>query len=80
MERVFYMKEGVTTWQLLRKSTVSLDVTQPAQEVASVITLILGMYPGREIEILWQIEEGGGSALARLEHGERTIAAEEAID
>ncbi len=51
-----------------------------AQEVASVITLIPGMYPGREIEILWQIEEEGGSALARLEHGERTIAAEEAID
>ena len=55
---------------VITKIDVSLDVTQPAQEVASVITLILGMYPGREIAILRQIDKGGGSALARIEHDE----------
>lgn len=52
---------------VITKVDVSLDVTQPAQEVASVITLILSMYPGREIEILSQIDEEVGSALAALE-------------
>lgn len=53
---------------VITKVDVSLDVTQPAQEVASVITLLLGMYPGREIEILRQIDEEVGDAMARLEH------------
>lgn len=53
---------------VITKVDVSLDVTQPAQEVAAVITLLLGMYPGREIEILRQIDEGVGGELARLEH------------
>ncbi|MBU5673261.1 hypothetical protein [Paenibacillus brevis] len=52
---------------VITKFDVSLDVTQPAQEVADVITLLLGMYPGREIEILQQIDEEVGSALAKLE-------------
>ena len=65
---------------VITKVDVSLDITQLAQEVASVITMILGMYQGREVKIFRQIDERVRATLAGLEHDERTIAAEEATD
>ncbi|WP_410770962.1 hypothetical protein [Fontibacillus sp. BL9] len=55
---------------LITKIDVSLDLKQPAQEVIDVITLILSMYPGREIEILRQIDEEVGMAVAQLERSQ----------
>ncbi|WP_339816758.1 hypothetical protein MKZ15_15315 [Paenibacillus sp. FSL R7-0216] len=52
----------------ITKVDVSIDLRYPVQEVSDIIALILGMYPGREIEILRGIDEEVGSALARLEH------------
>lgn len=56
------------TLALITKIDVSLNLQKPAEEVCNVITLILSMYPGRQLEILRQIDEEVGSALARLEH------------
>lgn len=51
---------------VVTKIDVSLDLQHPVREVSDVITLILSMYPGREIEILSQIDDEVGAALARL--------------
>lgn len=53
---------------VVTKVDVSLDLQHPVREVSDIITLILGMYPGREIELLRGIDNEVGSALARLEH------------
>ncbi|WP_059043915.1 hypothetical protein [Paenibacillus rubinfantis] len=53
---------------VVTKVDVSIDLQHPVREVSDIITLILGMYPGREIEILRGIDNEVGSALARLEH------------
>jgi hypothetical protein len=53
---------------VVTKVDVSLDLQHPVREVSDVITLVLSMYPGRQIEILRQIDDEVGSALARLEH------------
>lgn len=52
---------------VITKVDVSLDLKQPAKEICDVITLVLSMHPGREIEILQQIDEEVGSALVKLE-------------
>lgn len=52
---------------VLTKVDVSLDLQNPVGEVSDVITLILSMYPGREVEILRQIDEEIGNALALIE-------------
>lgn len=51
---------------VVTKIDVSLDLQHPVREVSDVITLILSMYPGREIEILSQIDDEVGAELARL--------------
>ncbi|MGP0583716.1 hypothetical protein [Paenibacillus timonensis] len=53
---------------VVTKVDVSIDLQHPVREVSDIVTLILGMYPGREIEILSGIDNEVGSALARLEH------------
>lgn len=51
---------------LVTKVEVSLDLQQPVREVADVITLVISMHPGHEIEILRQIDEEVGNALAQI--------------
>jgi len=61
---------------VVTKVDVSIDLQHPVREVSDIITLILGMYPGREIEILRGIDNEVGSALARLEHAAAAPAVE----
>lgn len=53
---------------VVTKVDVSIDLHHPVREVSDVITFILSMHPGRQLEILRGIDEEVGSALARLEH------------
>ncbi|MBQ4899370.1 hypothetical protein KB559_11030 [Paenibacillus sp. Marseille-P2973] len=59
---------------VITKVDVSLDLRQPAQEVCDVITLVLSMHPGREIDILRHIDEEVGMALAQLEKAQEQQA------
>lgn len=52
---------------VVTKVDVSLDLQHPVREVSDVITLVLSMYPGRELEILRQIDDEIGRALATFE-------------
>ncbi|MOA28552.1 hypothetical protein D3C78_1495040 [compost metagenome] len=52
---------------VVTKVDVSLDLQHPVREISDVITLVLSMHPGREVEILRQIDEEVGNALALLE-------------
>lgn len=62
---------------VISKVDVSIDLQHPVREVSDIITLILGMYPGREIEVLRGIDNEVGSALARLERAAAQAAGPE---
>lgn len=49
------------------KLEVLIDLNQPVQEISSVISLMIALHPGRQKEILNEVDLAVGAALARLD-------------
>lgn len=56
------------------KLDVSIDLTQPVQEAVEVVLLLINSHPGRQHELLQQIDMQIGEALAALDEARKKAA------
>lgn len=52
---------------IIKKLELALDLTRPAEELVETIITVLEFYPGRQIEILQQVDHRVGEMLAALQ-------------
>ncbi|MEK3735724.1 hypothetical protein NYE47_00990 [Paenibacillus sp. FSL H7-0941] len=49
---------------IIKKLELELDLTRPADEIVEAIITVLEFYPGRQLEILQQVDHRIGEMLA----------------
>jgi hypothetical protein len=52
---------------IIKKLELALDLTRPAEELVEVIITVLEFYPGRQLEILQQVDHRVGEMLAAFQ-------------
>ncbi|MDH6373512.1 hypothetical protein M2444_005344 [Paenibacillus sp. PastF-3] len=52
---------------IIKKLELALDLTRPAEELVEAIVTVLEFYPGRQFEILQQVDHIVGEMLAALQ-------------
>ncbi|MEK4196127.1 hypothetical protein NYE59_23820 [Paenibacillus sp. FSL L8-0323] len=52
---------------IIKKLELALDLTRPAEELVEAIITVLEFYPGRQLEILQQVDHRVGEMLAALQ-------------
>ncbi|AZS17380.1 hypothetical protein [Paenibacillus lutimineralis] len=57
----------------LKRIEVSLDFEQPIQEITSIISLIIGAHPDRQLEILQAVDQHIGDAMALLDKSKQHV-------
>ncbi|KWX73883.1 hypothetical protein [Paenibacillus jilunlii] len=59
------------------KIEMLVDALNPVEESVSVITYMLSLHPGKEIEILQQIDQKIGDTLATLQSSAESVVKQE---
>lgn len=57
---------------LVKKVELSIDLTRPAEELIESIISVLSFFPGRQQEILQQVDQTVGDMLAALQSKEES--------
>ena len=57
---------------IIKKVDVQIDLTQPAEELINVISLVLGYVPQEIEQILLSIDQSIGEALSTIERNEKS--------
>ncbi|MEK4141816.1 hypothetical protein NST48_12755 [Paenibacillus sp. FSL M7-0547] len=52
---------------IIKKLELALDLTRPAEELVEAIITVLEFYPGRQFEILQQVDHKVGEMLGALQ-------------
>lgn len=65
------MKRSLITLAVIKKIDVQIDLTQPAEELINVISLVLGYFPNQSEEILLSLDQSIGEALATIQRNEK---------
>ncbi|MCL6605624.1 MAG: hypothetical protein K6T94_22400 [Paenibacillus sp.] len=52
---------------VVKKIELSLDLTRPTDEIVESIVAVLSYFPGRQLEILQQVDHRVGEMLATLQ-------------
>jgi hypothetical protein len=52
---------------IIKKVDVQIDLTQPAEEIINVISLVLGYFPQQSEEILLALDQAVGESLALIQ-------------
>lgn len=52
---------------VIKKLELSLELTRPAEEITETIITLLEFFPGRQLEILQQVDHRVGEMLAALQ-------------
>lgn len=50
---------------------VSIDLSQPVQELADIISIVINTHPGQQLNILRAIDQCVGDAMAALEKAQQ---------
>ncbi|OZQ66052.1 hypothetical protein CA600_12390 [Paenibacillus sp. VTT E-133280] len=56
---------------IIKKLELALDLTRPAEELVEAIITVLEFYPGRQIEILQQVDHRVGEMLAASQRSQK---------
>ncbi|MEK4189968.1 hypothetical protein [Paenibacillus sp. FSL L8-0494] len=57
---------------IIKKLELALDLTRPAEELIEAIITVLEFYPGRQLEILQQVDHRVGEMLGTLQPTENS--------
>ncbi|MEK3867021.1 hypothetical protein MHH60_26475 [Paenibacillus sp. FSL H7-0716] len=57
---------------IIKKLELALDLTRPAEELIEAIITVLEFYPGRQFEILQQVDHKVGEMLGALQPKENS--------
>lgn len=52
---------------IIKKIELSIDLTRPAEELTEAIIMTMEFFPGRQLEILQQVDHRVGEMLAALQ-------------
>ncbi|MEK4881416.1 MULTISPECIES: hypothetical protein [Paenibacillus] len=63
---------------IIKKLELALDLTRPAEELIEAIITVLEFYPGRQLEVLQQVDHRIGEMLAALKPKTEAISDPEA--
>lgn len=58
---------------VIKKLELSLDLTRPAEELIETIITLLEFFPGRQLEILQQVDHRVGEMLAALQQAQDEV-------
>lgn len=58
---------------IIKKVDVQIDLTQPAEELINVISIVLGYFPQQSEQILLSLDQSVGEALSTLQRNEKSI-------
>lgn len=59
------------TLAIIKKIDVQIDLTQPAEELINVISIVLGYFPNQSEEILLSVDQSIGEALSTIQRNEK---------
>ncbi|MGG0821517.1 hypothetical protein ABE099_01470 [Paenibacillus turicensis] len=57
---------------IIKKIDVQIDLTQPAEELINVISIVLGYFPQQSEQILLFLDQSVGEALLALQRDEES--------
>lgn len=70
----YFTRKEVIPLAKVTKLDVSIDLNQPVNEAVEVVLLLVNSHPGRQHELLQQIDMRIGEALAALNDARKKVA------